>query len=273
MSESSATVPRPRIFYTEPDWIDVGDVRVAYRRQGVGEPTIFLHGAGGTRMWLPFYQQMAGSVDFIAPEHPGFGETEAPEWRMGFDDLVLHYRDFADALGLDRFHLVGFSVGGWIAAEFAIFYPQRLESMTLIAPAGLYVPGKPLVDLFAMPPERIATCLFSGREAEYLDYLPDGTNLDDIVHAYGEMISYASLTWAPHHDPKLPRRLARLQVPTLLVGAEDDWIVPTEHVDRYAELMPGARSVRIPETGHGLIMQEPERAAQEIVSFIQGSAR
>ena len=64
-----------------------------------------------------------------------------------------------------------------------------------------------------------------------------------------------------------------MQVPTLLVGAEDDWIVPNEHVDRYAELVPGARSVRIPGTGHGLIMQEPERAAQEIVSFIQGSAR
>ena len=117
MSESSATVPRPRLFYTEPEWVDVGDVRVAYRRKGVGEPTIFLHGAGGTRMWLPFYEQMAASVDLVAPEHPGFGETEGPEWRMGFDDLVLHYRDFADALGLDRFHLVGFSVGGWIAAE------------------------------------------------------------------------------------------------------------------------------------------------------------
>jgi pimeloyl-ACP methyl ester carboxylesterase len=192
---------------------------------------------------------------------------------MGFDDLVLHYRDFAEALGLERVHLVGFSTGGWIAADFAVFYPERVSSLTLIAPAGLYVPGKPLTDLFAMPPERIATCLFNGREAEYLDYLPDGTNLDDIVHAYGEMTSFAALTWAPHHDPKLPRRLRRLDVPTLLVGAEDDRIVPNEHVDLYAELVPGARVVRIPGTGHGLIIQEPELAAREIVAFVEGNAR
>jgi pimeloyl-ACP methyl ester carboxylesterase len=273
MSETTATAPRPRRFYTEPERVDVGDVSVAYRRRGAGAPTLFLHGAGATRMWLPFYEQMAASVDFVAPEHPGFGETEAPDWRLGFDDLVLHYRDLADALDLPRFHLVGFSIGGWIAADFAIYYPERVASLTLITPAGLHVPGKPLVDLHAMPPERIATCLFNGREAEYLDYLPDGTNLDDIVHAYGEMTSFAALTWSPSHDPKLPRRLRRLDVPTLVVGAEDDRIVPNEHADLFAELVPGARAVRIPGTGHGLIIQEPERTAQEIVAFIEGNAR
>jgi pimeloyl-ACP methyl ester carboxylesterase len=272
MTESVEAVPRPRRFYTEPERLDVGDVRVALRRQGAGEPTLFLHGAGGTRMWLPFYEQMAAAVDFVAPEHPGFGESENPSWRVGFDDLVLHYRDLADALGLERVHLIGYSLGGWIAADFAVFYPERVKSLTLVTPAGLHVPGKPLVDLFAMPPERIATCLFSGQELQYLDYLPDGTNLDDIAHAYGEMMSFANLVWAPSHDPKLPRRLARLQLPTLVVGAEDDWIVPNEHVDRYAELIPGARATRIPGTAHGLLIQEPELVAKEIVAFIEGNA-
>jgi pimeloyl-ACP methyl ester carboxylesterase len=272
MAESVEIVPRPRHFYTEPDWLDVGELRVAFRRQGTGEPTLFLHGAGGTRMWLPFYERMASSVDFVAPEHPGFGETEGPSWRIGFDDLVLHYRDFVDALGLERFHVVGYSLGGWVGANLSIFYPERVKSLTLITPAGLYVAGKPLVDLFAMPPERIATCLFSGQELQYLDYLPDGTNLDDIAHAYGELMSFANLVWAPSHDPKLPRRLKRLQVPTLVVGAEDDWIVPNEHVDLYAELIPGARTVRFPGTGHGLVIQEPEGVAKEIVAFIEGNA-
>jgi pimeloyl-ACP methyl ester carboxylesterase len=87
------------------------------------------------------------------------------------------------------------------------------------------------------------------------------------------MTSFAALTWAPHHDPKLPRRLRRLDVPTLVVGAEDDRIVPNEHADLYAEHVPGARLVRIPGTGHGLIMQEPELTAREIVAFIEGTAR
>jgi pimeloyl-ACP methyl ester carboxylesterase len=272
MSESTAAVPRPRSFYTEPEWLDVGDVRVAYRRQGTGEPTLFLHGAAGTRQWIPFYERMAASVDFIAPEHPGFGETELPEWLTGFDDLVLHYRDFVDLLGLERFHLVGFSLGGWIAAELAVFYPERLKSLTLIAPAGLHVPGKPLTDLFAMPPERIAYMAFGGREAEYLDYLPDGTDLDEVVHAYGELMSFARLVWSPSHDPKLPRRLRNLRVRTLVVGAEEDWVVPNEHIDLWSELLPDARVVRIPDTAHVLIVQEPERTADAIVSFIQEGA-
>lgn len=273
MSSSSVSVPRPRQFYTEPEWVDVGEIRVAYRRQGSGEPMVFLHGAGGTRMWLPFYERMAASVDFIAPEHPGWGETESPDWLKGFDDLVLHYRNFVDALGLESFHLAGFSLGGWIAAEFAVFYPERVRSMTLICPAGLHVPGKPLVDLFAMPPERIASSLFNGEEERYLDYLPDGTNLDDIVHAYGEMTSTARLVWAPCHDPKLPRRLRALHIPTLVVGAEDDRIVPNEHVDLWGELLPDARVARIPGTGHMAMIQEPEQTAEAIVSFIQGVAR
>ncbi len=176
----------------------------------------------------------------------------------GFDDLVLHYRDLVDALGLERVHLVGYSLGGWIAADFAIFYPDRVKSLTLITPAGLHVPGKPIVDLFAMPPERIAGVLFSGNEADYLEYLPDGTNLDDIVDAYGELVTLARLVWSPHYDPKLPRRLRSLRVPTLVVGAEDDWIVPNEHADRWAELVPDARVDRIPGTGHGLIIQQPD---------------
>jgi pimeloyl-ACP methyl ester carboxylesterase len=273
MAENSATVPRPRHFYTEPEWLDVGEIRVAYRRQGSGEPTLFLHGAGGTRMWLPFYERMAASVDFIAPEHPGFGETESPEWLRGFDDLVLHYRDFADALELDRFHLIGFSLGGWIAADLAVFYPERIKSLTLICPAGLHRPGKPLTDLFAMPPERFVSTIFSGQEAQYVDYLPDGTDLDEVVHLYGELTTFARLTWSPSHDPKLPRRLRALQVPALVVGAEDDRVVPNEHVDLWGELLPDARVVRIAGTAHLVIVQEPERTAAEIVSFIEGTAR
>ena len=80
----AATVPRPRHFYTEPDWIEVGGVRVAYRRKGQGAATLYLHGAGLTRMWLPFYEQLSQSLDLIVPEHPGYGETEMPDWLTGW---------------------------------------------------------------------------------------------------------------------------------------------------------------------------------------------
>ncbi len=140
MAEATTATKAWSPHYTSPETIDVRGLPVAYRRKGTGPPTLFLHGAGATRMWLPFYERMAETVDFLAPEHPGFGETPRPDWLEGFDDLVLHYRDLLDAFELGRVHLIGFSLGGWIAADFAIFYPERVESLTLISPAGLRVP-------------------------------------------------------------------------------------------------------------------------------------
>jgi pimeloyl-ACP methyl ester carboxylesterase len=268
MSETATARPSSP-HYTEPSRLQVGDLEVAYRRKGTGEPVVFLHGAGSTRMWLPFYERLSESVDLIAPEHPGFGDTEFPEWLDGFDDVVLHYRDLFDALELDRLHLVGFSLGGWIAAELAIFYPERLKSLTLITPAGLRVEDAPLANLFAVPPEQIPGMLFNDDVAPYVDYLPDPTSLDDIVQAFGEMGTFARLAWSPSFDPKFAHRLPRLRVPTLVVGAEEDRIVPNIHCDRWAEIVPGAKLERIPGTGHALIIQEPDLTADVILRFIE----
>lgn len=268
----AATAARPSSpYYTEPSWLTVGDLDVAYRRKGSGEPVLFLHGAGGTRMWIPFYERLSQGVDLIAPEHPGFGDTPFPEWLAGFEDLVVHYRDLLDTLELDRVHLVGFSLGGWIAAKLAIFYPERLKSLTLITPAGFHVPEQPLVNLFAIPPETIPGLLFNDDVEPYLAYLPNPTVLDEIVHGFGEMGAFARLVWTRMYDPRFERLLPRVHVPTLVLGADGDRIVPDVHCDRFAEAIPGARLERIPGTGHGLIMQEPDRAADIVLRFVEGA--
>jgi pimeloyl-ACP methyl ester carboxylesterase len=266
----AATVPRPRHFYTEPEWIEAGGLRVAYRRKGDGPPTLYLHGAGLTRMWLPLYEQIAQSVDLIAPEHPGYGETEMPEWLDGFDDLVIHYDTLLDALELERVHLVGYSLGGWIAAELAVFYPRRFDSLTLITPIGLRIPGKPLGDVFAMDPETLFMTMFND-PANAAQVLPDIESLDEIEHQFGEAATLARLAWNPRFDPKLERRLARVTCPTLVVRAEHDRMVPDEMAERYAELIAGARIETVPGTGHALVVEQPEKTANVISSFITGS--
>lgn len=260
-------VPRPRHFYTEPDWIEVGGLRVAYRRQGEGPPTLYLHGAGLTRMWLPLHARLAESLDVIAPEHPGYGETEMPEWLDGFDDLVIHYDSLLEALELERVHVVGYSLGGWLAAELAVFYPQRLESLTLITPAGLRIPGKPIADLFAMDPEKLFTTIFND-PANLPQVLPDFESLDEIEHQFGEAATLARLAWNPRFDPKLERRLERVSCPTLVVRAEHDRLIPDEMAERYAELIEGARIETVPGTGHAIVVEQPERTADLISSFI-----
>jgi pimeloyl-ACP methyl ester carboxylesterase len=264
---AGARVPRPRHFYTKPEWIDVGGLPVAYRRKGDGPPTLYLHGAGLTRMWLPFHERLSQSVDLVAPEHPGFGETEMPEWLDGFDDLVIHYDALLDALALEGVHLVGYSLGGWIAAELAVFYPRRFESLTLITPIGLRIPGKPLGDVFGMDPETLFTTMFND-PTNAAQVLPDIENLDEIEHRYGEAATLARLTWNPRFDPKLERRLARLGASTLVVRAEHDRLVPDEMAERYAELIESARIETVAGTGHALIVEQPDRAADAVSTFI-----
>lgn len=273
MTETAHQITPNGRHYTEPDFVDVRGVRVAYRRKGAGAPTVFLHGAGSTRMWLPFYERMSESVEWLAPEHPGFGDTKLPEWVEGMDDVVLHYRDFLDALGLDRAHLIGYSLGGWIAGEFAVFYPERVISLTLITPVGLRVPGNGPADLFRMPPERIAQLLYNDRAEQYAEFLPDPHDIGAVARGYAEMSTLARLMWNPRYDRKLDHRLPFVGRPTLVVAADDDRIVPREHAERWTELLPNARLKTVSgasaPTGHALIMQEPDQAAALIAGFIK----
>jgi pimeloyl-ACP methyl ester carboxylesterase len=277
MSQTTAAgqatgVPRPRHFYTEPEWIEVGGLRVAYRRNGEGPATLYLHGGGLTRMWLPLCESLSESLDLIAPEHPGFGETEMPEWLDGFDDLVIHYDSLLDAFDLERVHVVGYSLGGWIAAELAVFYPQRLASLTLITPIGLHVPGKPVGDFFAMDPEVVGMTMFNDPTNAAL-VAPDMESLDEVEHQYGEMATVARLAWNPRFDPKLEQRLARVACPALVVKAEQDRLVPGEIAERYADLIDGARIETVPGTGHAIVVEQPEKTADLVSTFIEESAR
>ena len=79
----------------------------------------------------------------IVPEHPGFDDSDTPDWLDTIHDLAYFYLDFLAQLDLDRVHLAGVSLGGWIAAEMAVRDTSRLASLTLVGAAGIHVPGVP----------------------------------------------------------------------------------------------------------------------------------
>jgi pimeloyl-ACP methyl ester carboxylesterase len=134
------------------------------------------------------------------------------------------------------------------------------------------IPGKPpAADLFLMTPEQLLTTLFKD-PTNIGEVFLDLTNTDVIVHAFEEASAVARLVWERRSDPKLERRLARVTCPTLLVGAEDDRLVPNEAVERYAALLPYARVQRIPGTGHALVIEQPEATARAILEFQEGLA-
>jgi pimeloyl-ACP methyl ester carboxylesterase len=252
--------------WTEPSYVDVDGLRTAYRRVGRGPTLLYLHGAGLTRAWLPLYAHLSESFDVVVAEHPGFGDTPMPDWLKGIDDLVLHYDGVIRGLGLEDVHLVGHSLGGWIAAYLAIFYPDRFRSLSLITPAGLRVPEAPTADPFRMSPEIALDTLLGSAGERYLEYFDRGDETEAMIHDYAESITFARLMWNPRYDVALDRRLGRIAIPTQVIGVDDDRLIPAEHPQRWAELIPGAELRTLTgsadePTGHLAIIQQPARLA------------
>src|SRR5215468_11345894 len=121
--------------------IELKGCNVALMRGGAGQPLLVLHGASGAGAWLPFMRSLADQFDVIVPEHPGFGQSDTPDWLDTIHDLAYFYLDVFDQLKIKGAHLVGNSLGGWLAAEIAVRNTAHLASVTLCNAAGLRVPG------------------------------------------------------------------------------------------------------------------------------------
>ena len=256
--------------------IDVAGTPTALRRAGEGPPLLFLHGAGFTGAWLPFHEALSEESDLLAPEHVGFGDTPMQDWMRSIDDMLVHYDDFVRELQLDRFDLVGYSLGGWIAARYAVLWPERVRTLTLIVPAGLRLPGTAAPpDLFLTTPEQTADLLFEDKsKIDEVFSLPEGVDpIDAATKMYAQMSAIARLGWNPRHDRSLPRLLRRITAPTLLVGAENDRVIPDENaVGSYGQFITHARTTHIPGTGHALVIEQPEVVAQAVLDFVKESA-
>jgi pimeloyl-ACP methyl ester carboxylesterase len=255
------------------DYLDLsGAGRVHLFRGGSGEPVLFLHAAGGAGTWPEFHARLARRFDLIAPDHPGFGKSDEFPEAEGVDDLVYHYLDVLDALGLESAHVVGASFGGWIGAELAVAAPHRVRSLALLSAAGLRLPDHPVTDLFLTPPARLPEILFhSPPLAPPAPPVADGSgpDLDAILAAYREATSLARFSWVPYlSNPKLERRLHRITAPTLVIAPDDDRLIPVAHARRYAERIPGARYAEVRDCGHAMHFEKPAECADLTTAFI-----
>jgi pimeloyl-ACP methyl ester carboxylesterase len=238
-------------------------------RGGVGEPVLFLHAAGGGG-WHPFLGQLAGrGFEVIAPDHPGFGKSDEFPAYTGVDDLVFHYPDVLDALGLERPHVVGGSFGGWIAAELALFRPDRVGTLSLLSAAGLRIPEHPVADLFLMNPAAQVAALFH-TPPPVPEPGPDAApDLDAVIAAYRDATALARFTWSPYmSDRKLLGRLHRIPAQTLVVAPDDDRVVPVEHARRYAKLIPNATYAEVADCGHAMYFERPDEFTAHVAAFL-----
>ena len=136
--------------------IEIKGCKLSLARGGKGVPLMYLHGTDGLADWPAILDTLTERFDVIVPDHPGFGASEAPGWIDDISDVAYCYLDAIEVLGLSAVHVVGQSLGGWIALEMAVRSTQRLRSLTLISSAGIHVKGVPKTDIFIIDPEEQA---------------------------------------------------------------------------------------------------------------------
>ena len=189
------------------EFVTVNGCKVEVMRGGKGSPVMFLHGAGGGGIWMPFMDKIAAEHEVIVPSHPGYDNSDTPEWLDNVGDVAFFYLDFLEKLGLKDIDLIGNSMGGWIAAEIAVRDQKRLKTLTLISAAGIHVNGVAKGDLFLWTPEQRVRALFHDQKfAEQLLSIPPTPEMID-TQLKNSFIT-AKLAWSPRFYNPRPRQVA-----------------------------------------------------------------
>ncbi len=249
--------------------IDLRGSKVNIWRAGKGEPVLFLHGLQGRNGHEPGLDELAKSFEVIAPDHPGFGRSENVDGVDDINDLSLFYLDLMDALKLERVHVVGQCIGGWLALEMAIYWGQRFKSLSLVNSAGIRVKDVPRGDLFVCSEEDMIRMLFAGNGGvEWMKSIRGEGELEDIYER--NRAAAAKYSWSPRLcNPKLDRWLHRVNAPVHIVWGEENRVLPPAYGEALKKLIPGASHATIANCAHLAHIEQPQKFAQEISQFIR----
>ncbi len=257
---------------------------VTLTRAGSGPPLLYLHGLADVHSAVepepapPLLAALRGHAEVIAPALPGYLGSESLGAHADVEDHAFHLADLLDRLELGAVTLVGASIGGWLAAEFAFRHPDRVGRLVLVDPLGLYVPEAPGALFFGAAAPRGVGGLGEVRGVLFADpdgpaargALPDGLTREQSLRWFGGLAGAAQLGWpAPQLcNPKLRERLGRITAPTLLVWGRDDQVAPVAHADAWRTGLRDARVELVDEAGHAATLEQPADVAAAIHAFL-----
>ena len=274
----------------EHDEIELHGHRVRFLHGGEGPPVLLIHGiTGRSSQWEPAIRHLAAGHAVIAPDLLGHGESAKPRGDYSLGAYASAVRDTIVALGYDRATVVGHSLGGGIAMQFAYQFPERCERLVLVSSGGLgrevhlmlraaTLPGSELVLPVLTHASLLAGGERLGRGLRMLG-LRAGTDMAEIARGFASLgdadarsafiqTMRAVLDAGGQRVSALDRLYLAESVPTLLVWGESDRIIPIEHGRAAHEAMPGSRLEVLPGVGHFPQLERPFEFATLLAEFI-----
>lgn len=266
------------------DYRSVDGVRLRLRDTGPrnAAAVILLHGFGASLdTWEPWAQNLSERFRVIRFDLPGFGLTGADptgDYSNARDIRIL--TGLMDQLGIDRASLIGNSLGGRIAWNFAALNPRRVTRLVLVSPDGFASPGFEYDRVSETPLMMQALPYVAPRGLLKANLAPAYANPDALSEA--TLTRYRDMMLAPGVRPAILARmsqvilrdpaptLAGIQTPTLLLWGEKDAMIPISNAADYLRYMPHARLVRLPNLGHVPFEEDPVTSIAPVEIFLSG---
>ena len=250
---------------------------IVYSDGGHGEPLLLLHGFGATREnWTLLARELTPHFRVIAPDLPGYGDSDQrPDASYSLDDQLARLDALATALGLTRFHLGGNSMGGYLAAHYARAHPARVQSLWLVAPAGV----------MSAAPSEVLTAIERGENPLLVHDVHD---FERIVHLcfvtppfapaqFKKVFAQRSMAHADFHarlfkelfESALPLEdtLGGLPMRTLITWGEGDRILDPSGASILHALLAASTLHLMPATGHVPMVEKPRETAAGFLAF------
>ncbi|MGF1578819.1 MAG: alpha/beta fold hydrolase [Gemmataceae bacterium] len=237
-------------------------------------PFLYLHSTlGESFRWFPFHEALSKHFHVYAPMHPGFSKSEGFDQIDSIEDMAFHYIEMFDALRFQEPIIIGgVSLGGWIAAEIACRWPERIKKLWIADAPGLWVEDVPLTDLFRhLPnPTKMREILFADTNFWMArEIIKDRPSDEEIMVGYQNMTVLARVIWERPYNPKLADRLKRVECPTLLLWGEKDRLVPTAYGEAYRKCIKNSELKLIPDCGHLPMFEKELEFVSALVEFCQ----
>jgi pimeloyl-ACP methyl ester carboxylesterase len=257
---------------------EVMGLAMPYLEGGSGEPLVLLHGLGGQKEHFAHVaSELREHYHVFIPDLPGFGNASRdPQADYHIDAQAARVMAFADALGLQRLHLGGNSMGGFIAAQCAALHPDRIASLWLIGAAG--VPA----------PEETAIVRRFKVTGEWPLLIHQPADFEQLLHAVMEhppSMPYA-VRWVLAHrgmadcdlhqrialqalreSPPLTQRYDHIATPALIVWGSEDRVLHPSGVKAFQALLPNSKVEVMQGCGHAAMLEAPHEAAEDYLRF------
>jgi pimeloyl-ACP methyl ester carboxylesterase len=240
--------------------LTIDEVDTIVKAIGKGPAVLALHGAA-TFEGYEWARGLADRFRVYLPFHPGFGESGPAPHICGMQDVVVHNLRLISELGLRWPHLVGHSMGGWMAAEMAIVAGERFDRLVLNAPAGLNHPDHRGTDISKVSVPDIPQYLAHRAEIA-ARYFPGGSLAPPVEEfklmreREGEALKNIRKAHGMGH-PNLGRWLSRIPNETLIVWGDKDRVAIATQADIWATKIPNASIRIIPGVGHFAMQEDP----------------